>query len=434
MRERLNVLIFPIGTENGLEIWKSLRCAKGIRVYGATNHSINHSPFVLSKPQLVLDVHQSGWVDSINRIIDELEIDYVYPANSIVIDALVSERDKIHCKLALPDSDIVRQTRSKKLTLQLLDGKIPMPICYDRSTDVFPVFAKPNSGYGSQGVQIIESREELDLFLRRESDEDYLLQEYLPGKEYTVDCLSDSRGILFCAGRTRERIRMGTSMHSELAGDELQRPFKKYATAIHDVFKIEGAWFFQLREDHDGVPKLLEIDIRIAGTMALNRVRGINFPLLSLLIFEKAPIGILESNYNVIIDRSLQNRYLSNVEYDTVFVDLDDTIVNPSGHVNLEVVRFLYQCVNANKTIILVSKNLRFLRRRYLKKLRIDRLFDRVIWLKEKASKAEVIRKIRYGKGIFIDDSFSQRREVFDKTGMPTFDPSMIEMLLDDRI
>jgi len=35
---------------------------------------------------------------------------------------------------------------------------------------------------------------------------------------------------------------------------------------------------------------------------------------------------------------------------------------------------------------------------------------------------------------IFIDDSFSERKEVHTRLGVPTFDCSMIEMLFDDRV
>lgn len=34
---------------------------------------------------------------------------------------------------------------------------------------------------------------------------------------------------------------------------------------------------------------------------------------------------------------------------------------------------------------------------------------------------------------IFIDDSFAERREVAEACGIPTFDLSMLELLLDDR-
>ena len=54
-----------------------------------------------------------------------------------------------------------------------------------------------------------------------------------------------------------------------------------------------------------------------------------------------------------------------------------------------------------------------------------------IIWLKESDSKADYIKS---KSSIFIDDSFSQRQEVANRHGIPTFDGSMIEGLFDDRI
>ena len=67
---------------------------------------------------------------------------------------------------------------------------------------------------------------------------------------------------------------------------------------------------------------------------------------------------------------------------------------------------------------------------KYLKKFKIYQLFDEIIWLNENDSKADyIINK----NSIFIDDSFSQRLEVEDKLGIPTFEPNMIEVLLNEK-
>ena len=58
-------------------------------------------------------------------------------------------------------------------------------------------------------------------------------------------------------------------------------------------------------------------------------------------------------------------------------------------------------------------------------------IFDEIFWLEESEKKSDYIHDV---KSIFIDDSFSQRKEVAEKCNIPTFDSSMIECLLDDRI
>jgi len=425
----LNILIFPGGTENGLEILKSLRNLKEINVFGATSDTVNHTEYVFKNVAKVSNVNDPIWIQEINKIVLLHSIDLIFPANSLVIDALNDARDKIDTEILLPSYETIQSTRSKKKTLELLNGLLPTPKIFANKVDIkkYPLFVKPNKGYGSQGSKKIEKPHELELF---HFGDDFLVQEFLSGDEYTVDCFSDfNNNLLYASGRTRERIRMGTSMHSCDATTEMQEIFSEYANIINEKFNISGAWFFQLKKDSRGVLKLLEVDIRIAGTMALNRVKGVNFPFLSILNHLGCDVKVLYNNFYVEIDRSLANRYKHNIEFDAVYIDLDDTII-VKQRVNLIVIRFLFQCLNQGKKIILVSKSLEHDKLAYLEKWRIREIFDEIYWLNECESKASYIKD---KKAIFIDDSFSQRLDVYKKLNILTFDSSMLEVLLDDR-
>ena len=425
----LNVLVFPSGMENGIEILNSLKNCKEIKLFSATANVPNQAFYLYVDNILMPDVRTDEWLDDLNKAVEKYRIDLIYPANSLVIDALSRNRDKIKTDILLPDTDVLETTRSKKKTLNVLKGIIPIPEIYEKKEEVsvFPVFAKPDNGYGAQGACVIHNSAELS-----EIDfQHYIVQELLPGAEYTVDCLSDNDGnLLFCSGRERSRIRMATSMHAQDVSEELQSLFEKYAKAILSRIKIKGAWFFQVKKDKSDQFKLLEIDVRIAGTMCYDRCKGINFPLLSIYLHRNKPVEVLTNNISFSLDRCLKNRYIFNYEYETVYIDLDDTIIF-RGKINTDVVKFLYQCLNQNKKIVLLSKNLQKDRNGYLKKYRLYDIFDEIHWLQEEASKADYIKE---KKAIYIDDSFSQRKEVAEKCKIPVFDVSMLEVLFDDRI
>jgi hypothetical protein len=55
-------------------------------------------------------------------------------------------------------------------------------------------------------------------------------------------------------------------------------------------------------------------------------------------------------------------------------------------------------------------------------------LFDRVIHLKYGDEKSDYILQ---HNSIFIDDSYGERKKVHDRCGIPVFDVSMIECLLE---
>ena len=429
MKNKWNVLIFPGGTENGLEIYLSLKNCKEIDLYSASSNIENQAFYVFDNNNIVRDVREKGWVDELNEIINEKKIDIIFPSNAFVIDSLNKEKDKILCEILIPSNNVLHITRSKINTINLLDGVIPTPKIYKDPEKItnFPIFIKPDKGYGSQGATKIKHNLELNNF-----DLDlFIMQEYLPGKEYTIDCFSDSDGnLLFSSGRERSRIRMGTSMHAEKIPDNLDQQFKEYAIKILKKIKIVNAWFFQLKEDSSNNLKLLEIDVRISGTMCYNRSRGINFPLLSLYQHYNLPISILVNSSQLKLDRCLKNRYIFDYNYDKVYVDLDDTIIIKKK-INLEMIFFLYQCVNKRIRIILLTKNLSNDISSYLSKYRIKEVFDEIIVLDENDKKSFYIES---NKAIFIDDSFSQRIEVSKKCKIPTFDCSMIESLIDERI
>lgn len=425
--KRYNVLIFPGGTEIGLEIQRALSQCKEIYLYSAGALVSNHAPFVFARHFSVPSVHEPTWLDSLNQIVAEKEIDYIFPAHDDVIVALAQNAERIGARIVSSPLETCLLTRSKSGAYQLFEGTLPVPKLFTnlQTINEFPVFVKPDKGQGSQDTHIVYNKEQLLSLLR--NDREYLVMEYLPGEEYTVDCFSDrEKGLLFCGGRQRIRIRSGISMHSCPVHDDV---FAEYARKISDKLALHGAWFFQVKRDRHDVLKLLEMAPRIAGTMALHRVQGVNFALLSIYEQERMPIGILLNQVTVEIDRALVNRYRHSVRYGTVYVDLDDTLIL-NGAVNVQLVAFLYQCLNAGIRIVLLTKHEADVDQT-LRNYRLVEIFDEIIHIDQPAEKWNFIRE---PDAILIDDSFSERKSVSERLGILTFDCSMLEMLMDDRV
>lgn len=433
MKNRIswNVLVYPGGTENGLEINKSLRYTKEVRLFSASNGVKNHAELVFERHFILPDISDDASLSALNEVIKFNKIDFIFPANSLVIDFLLKNRGDILCRLVLPDDDIVRLTRSKHSTYDFFKHILNVPRTYSRIDDIvrYPVFLKPDSMYGSQGAHKIET--EVQLQILKPDFRTNVISDYLAGDEFTIECFSSKKaGLMYSMARTRERVRMGTSMRSERANELIQNDTEDIARKIQSALNIEGLWFFQMKFDERNTLRLLEIETRVAGTMALSRSLGVNLPLASLYLLDGLDFNLRAQKFDVIIDRSLTNRYLTNIEYVAVYIDLDDTIVK-DGKLNLEIIKFLYQCIDKKVEINLISKCTRLDKEDYLVELRISQIFNRIIWLRESDSKSDYIIEKR---AIFIDDSYSQRKEVEEKLGILTFDPSMIEVLLNDRL
>ncbi|MFX1276297.1 MAG: ATP-grasp domain-containing protein [Promethearchaeota archaeon] len=421
------VLVFPGGTEIGLEINKSLRYIKDIELFSVGSDVSNPAPFFYKNHFIIPSIYEKEWINALNAIIERYNINYIFPAYDDIITALARNKERIKANIISSPLKTCLITRSKKKTYKIFENKLPVPKVFaiNSKIDLFPVFLKPEKGQGSKDTYLIKSMEELKGLIKRVKDP--MILEYLSGKEYTVDCFTDrDKGLLFCEGRERVRIRNGISVNSIIVSNE---KFKEFAKIISSLLEFYGAWFFQLKEDSNGVLKLMEIAPRIAGTMAINRVRGINFPLLSIYENERIDIEILINSYNIEIDRALQNKYKLSLSYNTVYLDFDDVLIL-KGKINPLIIKFLYQCQNTNKSIILLTKHRKNIKET-LKKFNICKtLFSKIINLKDFDSKADyVIEK----ESIFIDDSFQERKQVSDKCNIPTFDLSMIEGLLNDN-
>ncbi len=423
---KYNVLVFPGGTEIGLEIQKSLCQCKDIRLYSAGLDVPNHAPYVFARHFFVPSIHDPSWIHSLNEIITAQGIDHVFPAYDDVLVALAENAERIKARIVSSPLETCLITRSKSKTYHLLTGILPTPELHDDldTIEQYPVFVKPDKGQGSQHTHIFYSREHLAQLLQK--NREYILMEYLPGEEYTVDCFSDrDAGLLFCGGRQRIRTRMGISMNSRHVQNDV---FVQYANAISKRLTFHGAWFFQVKTDRHGIYKVLEIAPRIAGTMAVHRVQGVNFALLSIYEQERIPIEILVNRVDTEIDRALVNRYKHELRYSVAYIDLDDTLIL-NGIVNVNLVRFLYQCINKGIRIVLLTKHTTDIDRT-LSKHRLTGIFDEIIHLAQSDTKADCIHE---SDAILIDDSFGERKAVNEKLGILTFDCSMLEMLIDER-
>ena len=417
-----NVLVFPAGTEIGLEINNALKHCKEVSLFGAGQNIPNHARFAFPEYHVLPSIHQSDWLPSLIALVTKLKIDYIFPAYDDVIVALSQAANQIPATIITSPTLSCEITRSKTATYRALARRIRVPHVYDSASEVtgYPVLVKPDRGQGSQGVKVINTEAELSQAMGEVCDP--IICEYLPGEEFTVDCFSDrERGLLFAGARSRRRIRNGIAVNTTT--EQLPQVWN-IADVIGRTLSLRGAWFFQLKRAVDGELTLLEVAPRIAGAMAAHRVIGVNFPLLSIFEHERVNIKLLTNPGQIELDRALSNRYRYQLDFGTAYIDLDDTLIL-NGQVNLQVVKFIYQCINQGKQIKLITRHQSDLGET-LRKHRLLNLFDDILHITEGTTKSSLITE---RNAIFIDDSFAERMEVSQHCGISTFDGSMLEVL-----
>lgn len=403
------ILVFPCGSEIGLEIHRSMQHSTHFALIGASSVD-DHGRFVYEDYIGGVPMHtDTGFTTALKEIIRTRQIDAIYPTMDAVAETLHNLAAELGIIVIGSSKETTAICADKRKTYAALHGHIPLARCYNNLDEVeqYPVFLKPAKGYGARGAAKANNHKHAELLLETASNQELLIQEYLTGKEWTIDCFSDRHGKLrFHGVRGRDRVSNGISVNTTECEQHAQE-FAQWADTINTILKPRGAWFFQAKQAIDGQPRLLEVAARLAGSSALFRIKGVNFALLSCFDAFEQDVEILLNDFKVELDRALCNRFKTDLEYTDIFVDLDDTLI-VNGKVNHELVAFLYQAINNGKRISLITRHTGDLLAT-LDKYRLTQLFDRVFHITDGSSKANYID---VEKAIFIDDSFIERQSV----------------------
>jgi carbamoyl-phosphate synthase large subunit len=170
----------------------------------------------------------------------------------------------------------------------------PATVLVDAAADLegieLPVIVKPRSGSGSRGIRLLERRAELDAL---ERDGTLLLQEHLPGAEYSLDVLARADGhVAAVVPRERLKVDSGIAVTSRTLRDPA---LDRFARAVAEAIELTSVANVQVKLDASGEPALLEVNARFPGTMPLTVAAGVDMPRLAVMeaLGEPIPDGPL---------------------------------------------------------------------------------------------------------------------------------------------
>lgn len=150
----------------------------------------------------------------------------------------------------------------------------PWPKCH------FPVVLKPSGQSGSEGVQIVQTREALNKLCRQKADEDWVIEEYLSGPSYSIE-------VFGFAGQYR--VFQVTELEMDRVYDckrvlapaeidyRLMVEFEELSLKLAKALCLHGIMDIEVIR-HEGKLKVLEIDARLPSQTptAVYHSSGIN--------------------------------------------------------------------------------------------------------------------------------------------------------------
>jgi len=270
----------------------------------------------------IASARDASYVDDLLRVCSMEGADVVVPQNTAELSVLAENRERFRksgVRVLVSSPEAIARSNDKHELLKLArEAGVPFPQ-FDLVTDWaalvsaaeglgWPeraVVVKPPDSNGMRGVRVIDEsfdakaaffsekpassltvRMEQLHYMIGEAFPPLLVTEYLPGEEYTVDVLRAGR--VDVVPRRRCQIRSGITFEGELSkNDEII----EYSKTLAERTGLKYAFGFQFKFDREGVPKLLESNPRVQGTMVLSTFGGANviYGALKHLLGEAVP-------------------------------------------------------------------------------------------------------------------------------------------------
>lgn len=283
------VLVTGVGGAAGVAVVRSLLRRDDVTVYAADMDGWAAGLYLVpaDRRRLVEPGRSDAFVPGLAALVAQDGIDVVVSTVDVELAALAERRDELSpAVLAAPSADTLAVCLDKLALAERCAPTANVPRTVLAGPDAlavdweFPAFAKPRSGAGSRGIRVVPDRAALEAL---PVDEGLIVQDLLPGEEYSVDVIADADGrVVAAVPRTRARVDSGVA----IAGRTVRDPeLEETAAAVARAIGLVGVANVQLRRDRDDRAALLEVNPRFPGALPLTIAAGVDIPSLVIDLF-----------------------------------------------------------------------------------------------------------------------------------------------------
>lgn len=255
------------------------------------------------------------YIDQIMSICLKEKVDVLIPFNTNeleLVSLFADAFERIGTKVLVSNHRALEISNDKIHFHDYFIGDIPTPKAtatssYDRLKEFLrwnqekTFTIKQRHGCGSRGFRIIGSNE---CFLRDkpsgvfiqddelqqlfDNSEQFLIQEYLPGNELTVDLVVDHGKVLYHACKLNSNMENGVARRSTVVSDFpcAVDPCK----FVCEKLQLHGNIGFDLKCDAEGKPYIIDCNPRMTATVSLIAKAGVNMPYIALQLALGEPV------------------------------------------------------------------------------------------------------------------------------------------------
>lgn len=311
----MRILITGAGAPGAAGIIKCLRQSKSLEVWGCDANAEASGKFILKNFFSIPKATDRNFVSELLRKAKQHKIEVILPLVTRQLLVLAENKNKFEeagIKLITSSAQSLKIANNKSRLYEFLDAKgiaVPEFVVVNNFKEFvsaikklgYPakkVTFKPSVSNGSRGFRIIDDKadkasllwnekpnntfislSEIKSILKQGSFPQLLLSEYLPGEEYSIDCLANHGKCLLVVPRLRSKILNGISVGGEFVNN---KEIISYCKQIIETIGLHGNIGIQVKKAADGRFKILEINPRVQGTIVAALGAGVNLPLLAV--------------------------------------------------------------------------------------------------------------------------------------------------------
>jgi predicted ATP-grasp superfamily ATP-dependent carboligase len=260
---------------------------------------------------------EEAYIQAIQNICETEKIDTIYPSHDAYVYVFSKNNElfkKMGVLIPIPDYETVITPLDKYRTTQAAERVgFPCPRTYLPESDKhlkriaedlgFPLMVRPRFTSGGRGMEMVKDLAELleKTRLVRAKQGLPMIQEYIPGRrnhsQSSFRLVVDKEGdlkVCFCTRRLLNLLRLGSG-HTK--AQELSPPgsyLEVVTKLIHEIGIWGGVSVATKVDPRDGLPKLMEINMRFGTRLWHMTELGINAPLMCIQIAKGEKVESVE--------------------------------------------------------------------------------------------------------------------------------------------
>jgi carbamoyl-phosphate synthase large subunit len=278
-------------------------------------------------PELVPSARTLHYGPRLKELVAKHKIRLLIPLTDLdlrILSRHAQEFQELGCTVMIAPEETVTVCRDKLKFDQLarragIKGIASRDLKAFQANPSYPCFVKPVHGSAAVGSGRVTNEREMRAHIGTYGNQ-LLVQEYVPGQEFTIDVFRRRDGVI-CAVVPRQRlsIRAGEVERSLTVNDpELIRCTMKLVEQLPGVWGVINA---QCRRPAGGEPRFFEVNLRFGGGVPLSMAAGVPLPKFVLMEVLGQTVQPIVGQFT---DKLLMTRY-----DDAYFVPVKDPTTLP---------------------------------------------------------------------------------------------------------